>query len=514
MNEKETTQLVGTALKLANMRSAVAVMDGWVNKTTGYGIQGFDKTTDFDFNRRNFLDREKLEALYTDNDLVGTIVDRPVDDALRQGYGLDFDGASEDPEKVHDIIMWAETTYDVTQELVFALRAARLFGGGGVVYGIDDGRDLEEPAREKSPIMFLRSVDKPEFYALYWNADPSQQDFGTPATYSWTIPSYVPGRPGEKTQPKQVLVDESRVEPFYGVLSTKRNWIEQRGWGDSVLRRVIDVLTKFDTAWGSIMTLLQDASQGVYKIKGLEEALTSDNIELLQERFQLINLGKSAFKAIALDADGEEYTRIATPLTEMSDVIEKAMLRVASAARMPVTILFGDSPSGIVGEGGGETRNYYDTVKTRQTFDIGPALTRIYTRLLAQPGSPTGGVVPKNLKVWFPSLWQMTPKEEAALYQMQAQADASNVNARILSPEEIAIHRAHQTTPHGFPRINIDQRRELLEMQREAGVMLGPVEPMEPADPNQNQNENEEGSPNDDDATPPDGQEPEDNPNT
>lgn len=305
-----------------------------------------------------------------------------------------------------------------------------------------------------------------------WDADPTSPTYGTPEVYQWQQLSYSPSTEDDSPNPILVFTNRERLEIFQGVITTDQQFLRNKGWGDSIFRRIMEVLTKFDTAWGSVMTLLQDASQGVYKLNGLNEVLGSDQDVSLADRFRAIDLAKSVFKAIALDAENEDYQRIATPLTEMADVIEKAMIRMAAAAGMPVTVLFGDSPSGLNATGASDMRNYYDTIRADQKFSLGPAYERIYTRLLAQPGSPTGGDVPENLRIVWPSLWQMSPTEEAGLYQMLSQADAGNVASGILDPREAAIHRAQSATRWGFPRIDVGVRQEVLEALQNPESMI------------------------------------------
>src|SRR5690606_24962442 len=102
--------------------------------------------------------------------------------------------------------------------------------------------------------------------------------------------------------------------------------------------------------------LMSDASQGVYKIKGLMSIIEGGNVDALRTRFQEVDKLRSILNSILLDADGEEYSKVATPLTELGNIIDRFQQNVASAAGMPVTEIFGRSAAGMNATGENDTR--------------------------------------------------------------------------------------------------------------------------------------------------------------
>ena len=462
-----------TTKKLDSKRIAASSkkMDSWLNTATGYGVSGSDKFVDYAFTQANKLADSTLEDLYIGNDLIAKIVEAPVKDALREGYTLAFEKDGDNPNLASEIVEWAESEYKVSTALEQADIFARLFGGGAVMIGADDNQELREPRESGVPIRFLRPMPRSDLQTTAYNGDIASQDYGQPALYRLSSPVFSPATEGTRTNiSTNVLVDASRFVVLQGVTTTQRRFVANAGWGDSVLYRVIDVVKKFDTSFGSILHLLQDASLGVYGVKGLLENLSSGNMEALQNRFTLINTGKSSFRSIVLDADGETFTRVSTPLTEISNVLASAILRVSAAADMPVTRLFGQAPAGLSTDDASGTRNYYDQVKQHQILDLGPALVGVYEAILSDPESPTGGVVPENLSVEWNSLHQPTASEQADLFLKTAQGDQIYYNIGVVSSEEIALSRANGE--QGFPTIAVEEREETVALTTDPNESL------------------------------------------
>ena len=83
-------------------------MDAFINAVTGAGYS-HDSSTYTMFNRGGDLSEQLLEDLYIDHDLAATIVDRIVRDALRSGYEINWEGATD--QKRFDVVDWAEAEY-------------------------------------------------------------------------------------------------------------------------------------------------------------------------------------------------------------------------------------------------------------------------------------------------------------------------------------------------------------------------------------------------------------------
>ena len=473
-------------------------LDAFYSSQTGAGITGTDKFTSYFYGEDNKLDSSTLENLYVQNDIAATIVERIVHDALREGYLLDWSGATD--EELREVKDWAEGEYGLTDVVKRADIYGRLFGGGAVFLGIDG--DPEKPAMMGRSIDFIRAVPSTELDAATWYADPTSQNFGRVAQYRWSINTFAPkdtrNNTGRKSKKNTVvaLVDESRTVPTYGILTTDERFRENVGWGDSVLQRVFEVLKKFETSYDAVLHALTENSIPVYKVEGLLKMLQSENADLLRARFALLNSGKSNYNAIVL-GETEDFTRVEAKLNEASNVVETAMMRVSGAANMPATILFGRSPAGMNATGASDLENWHQQVSQHQTLVVAPVVRKIYRWLLAQVDSPLGGNVPEDLKVEFPPLWTPSLQDQVNFYAQVAGADAAYINSKVLLPEEVAEKRAQE--PGIFPKIDVEQRREVLEMRKER-LMDPPTPPTvapngeEPEAPEDGENEEQDES--------------------
>src|SRR5690606_12930781 len=109
--------------------------------------------------------------------------------------------------------------------------------------------------------------------------------------------------------------------------------------------------------------------------------------------------------SILLDADGEEYSKVATPLTELGNIIDRLQQNVASAAGMPVTENFGRSAAGMNATGENDTRAWYKQGAKVQRKSAKPAYERILRLTLRSRSGPTQGVEPNSWSVKFPPIW-------------------------------------------------------------------------------------------------------------
>ncbi len=139
------------------------------------------------------------------------------------------------------------------------------------------------------------------------------------------------------------------------------------------------------------------------------------------------------------------------------------MLRMSAAARVPVTILMGQSPAGMNATGESDIRWFYDTIESSQKNTIEPALRRVLMLLMLSKSGPTSGQLPESWSIQFPSLWQMTPEEQANVEKTTAERDAIYLDRGVVTPEEVAVSRF---TPDGWKpstQINIEERVAILE---------------------------------------------------
>ena len=232
-------------------------------------------------------------------------------------------------------------------------------------------------------------------------------------------------------------IHETRVIRFDGAPADNLKRRQLAGWTPSVLQRPYAVLRDFAASFQAAANLLVDASQGVFKMKGVIDAIASGEVQNLQTRMQLTDMMRSSARALILDVEeGEEFSRVPTALGGIPDMLDRFMMRVAAAGDTPVSILFGRSAAGMNATGDLDVRMFYDTIASDQENILEPALRRLYAMLqnvIGQKG--------KDFKIVFRPLWQPTDLEQAALELSVAQKDKIYLDAAAILPEEVALNR-------------------------------------------------------------------------
>jgi phage-related protein (TIGR01555 family) len=232
--------------------------------------------------------------------------------------------------------------------------------------------------------------------------------------------------------------------------------LNTRQFPPSVLQRLYPVLQQFHTAWQATAHLMTDAAQGVFKLKGLHSAVASNRSDELLKRMELVDMSRSVSRSILLDAEDEDFRRDSYGFAGIPEILEKMMLRLAAAARLPVSLLMGQAPAGMNATGESDTRFFYDQIRAEQEA-LKPKIERLVKIIKGD----------ENIKVAieFPALWQMTDREKAELRRMEAETDRIYLQEGVLLPEEVAIKRFGS----GDFAIDVASRADLAQAERDSG---------------------------------------------
>jgi phage-related protein (TIGR01555 family) len=364
---------------------------------------------------------------------------------LRKGFEVAIDGDRDAAEAVKDRL----EELDATEHLRTALVNSRVYGGGALLLGADDGAsDLSRPLNEKAirSFNFLTPLHRYELRALSYYADPFAKNYGLPATYE-LVPFYDPFGGAEKAKDRYVI-HESRLLIFESVKVSRTQRVRNQGWGDSVYVRVFEVLRDFNMSWGAVANLLSDWAQGVYKINGLNEMILSENEEVIKARFAAMDLARSTVRSVVLDAGGgpngapaESFERQVSALTGTPEVMRELAIRLAAAARMPLNMLFGQSPSGLGATGQDAEEWFDDQVAAEQGKLLFKNLKRLLRLIMLAKDGPTKGKIPERWSLKFCPLAQLDDLEESQRRLNIGQADAIYLDRQVVTPEEIAASR-------------------------------------------------------------------------
>ena len=408
--------------------------DGWQNVLTGLGTSR-DKGTYAEV-VPTILSQQQCENLWRGDDMADLIVTALPHDALRETPTLTIASIEDATQRAAavDAITAALADLSAKKAVQKALQYERAYGGAAIYVGAVDGSlDAEQPLQTQTirAIRHLTVFERRQLIAVQYQEDPMAPNYGKPLLYQ--VQSFSGVGTGQK-------VHASRLVVFPGRRVTDRNPTENDGWGDSVLSLVWDVLRIYNQSWLGVGYTMFDFSVAIMKIKGLASILAANSPEAVATRAQAVELGRSLAKTILLDSE-EEYERKTTTLTGVPDVLSQLSTRLAAAARMPISKLFGQSASGLNATGEGDARNWYDAVAAYQEDSVRPAYEKLLKLLFASKTGPTKGIEPANWALKFPPLWQPTAKEQAETRKIVAETDQLNFDMGLVTSEELRTSR-------------------------------------------------------------------------
>lgn len=407
--------------------------DGWQSALTGIGSAAYDKRLASMF-VSDPVDPTEAVELWRGNDLAGKIVEALPDAMVREGWEIRVDGDVPNAKEIEKKITAYWEDLDLVGHLWMALCYERAYGGGAILLGCNDLREMQEPLDIDHVATFdwIHALEPLELRAIQWQTDPNLKDFGWPTIYMLN-PVTVGG-----SKIMGVHVHASRLIIFPGIRVSRRQVTMQAGWGDATLTRCRAVLRDYNTAWDAAAILVHDFAQAVYKIKGLSEIIAMDKDKELVNRIRAMELSRSIVRATIIDGDVEDFTRQQTPLTGLPDMLDKFATRLAAAADMPATLMMGMSPAGLNATGDSDIRSWYDRVAAAQTRKLRPAIERVCRVIM----SVLDIEEPESWHIEFNPLWQPTEKEQADARLVQAQADHIYIDDSVFSPDEIRTSRA------------------------------------------------------------------------
>jgi phage-related protein (TIGR01555 family) len=382
---------------------------------------------------------------------------------------------------------------DILGAINQALKYERCFGGGAVLIGADDGEeDLTKPLREdqirsiKHVTPYFGGYDGEMVAWRYYN-DPRQPNYGKPEVYQLRnlgVPIARPPAPGEThpqpyavpqgpTGPLIFYIHESRFIVFDGEPVSRRVAVQMRGWGDSVFTRAGRILSQYDQSWSAIAILLQEFSIATLTVPDLTLALLSPdpkNQQAILKRAQMLAMTQSIAHTRLVDAS-EKFERVTASIAGAPEALREFAMRLAAAANMPVSLLFGQVKGGLGDAGNTDLRFFYDRIAATFRQRVLPQLSRLYRLLWLAKDSPTGGVEPQKWSVVPRALWQLTDVEKADLRLKTAEADKIAIETGQVTPEEVAATRYGSAEFNaGSIVLDLEARGIVRDIEREAQI--------------------------------------------
>lgn len=392
-----------------------------------------------------FVNQIELEAAYQSNWIARRIVDKPNEDALREWRT--FNG-----KQAKDIAS-EERRLGVQQAYLDTCCWADLYGGAALL--MVTGQDLSSP-------LDLKKISKGDLKNLVvldrWDIQPTEFNLTDPLKSNWMLPEFYMMVNGEQR------IHYSHIIRRTGARLPRRMRMFEQGWGDSRLRRCMSDLRDVVATKGGIASLVLEANVDTVSVKGLQSALASAQCDKITERYRLFGMMKSLVNLGLLDADNETYERNSISFSGLSQIMEQFMVWTAGAAEMPVTELWGQSASGLSATGEGDRKTYEGTIKGKQDGQMRLDLEALDQVLIR---SALGGY-PEDLEFEWKPLSLPTGTEQAQEDLADAQADAMNIESRVIRPS----HAMRRVQSKGTYAITDEQiaAQEKIEKDQDNGL--------------------------------------------
>jgi phage-related protein (TIGR01555 family) len=412
--------------------------DAWVNTVTQLGSSMDKRNHSYMLPDHFMFDAaggELLDNLYLGSAVAHRIASRPAGDMVRAGFDITVTDSSD----AADAVLSAAEDLRLQEQLREALVLARVHGGAVLYLGADDNQaDPTEPLDEARlrRIRFLTPFDRWHAHVVRWDTDLQSAGYGSPLVYDLV-----------KLDGSRTTVHASRVLRFDSPLGTARQRRRSSGWNISVYAPLYELIRDWDQAMASIAHCLTDFSVGLFKMRGLHDSLLSGPDDrhqasaLVLERLGIMDMARSTARAVPLDAEAEDFAVSTRTFTDVPELLVQMQNRLAGAAEIPATYLWGRSPAGENSTGDADIRNYYDSIATMQQSLLRPQLERLLHLMFVARDGPTSGREPADWHLEFRSPWQLSDDEQAAVRKTQAEIDAIYVGAGILDPDEVRASR-------------------------------------------------------------------------
>ena len=392
---------------------AIGDAGAYTNLVSNIGTER-DKASHGHFVKKTIPD-EQLEAVYQ-HWLAKRIVNRPASDMLRAGW---FYEGIQDKELLK--LDEACERLNFSNVLMSSLILSRLYGVAYVLIGTVDGGDLDQPFD-----LNKLGIGRLEFFTVlkkkYIEAD----------TTKYLPPSKCGGLIKQPEFYKLKLDGKSNQRIHHTRLIKFSHADVVNEEPQSVLQEVYEDLLDHAAVKKGSASLVHESKIDVISTPGLVDKIKED-MKAVAERFLSVGLLKSLNGMIVLDKE-EEYDSKTYNFAGLPDMLREFSIQAAGAADMPYTILFGQSPAGLNATGEHDTRNYYDSIATKQTWMLKPFMMK----LLAVICQATFGRLLPGLGIVFNPLWQLDAKVRSEVEKANAERDSKYLEMGIITEPQIA----------------------------------------------------------------------------
>lgn len=398
--------------------------DGLLNVVANLGT-GRDKAANTHVVQTFKTDYELLTA-YRELWMAKKIVNIPARDAVREWRS--WQASADQITKLERV----EAKYGLRLKVEDALRKARLFGGAAIYIGTYDA-DASKPLRENSRLKYLTVMPRAKLTAKELVDDIQSPYYGQPEYF--TVAN------------TQQDIHASRLVIFVGQVIPDDIIANfgYLGWGDSVLASCLAAVMRAEESYANANSLIYESKVDVLGIPGL-----ADEVQTPEGEQRILNIARTAAASkgnngmMMIDKE-MVYDSKSASFGGLNDLMEKFIQEGSGASDIPATRLLGMSPSGLNSTGESDLRNYYDSIRSMQTLDIGPAMASLDELIIREALGGRPAEVHYNWNV----LWQPTAKEMADIGKTTADTLKTLVDTQLFNNDALSVAGANLLTERG-----------------------------------------------------------------
>jgi uncharacterized protein len=470
--QPEPTHALDAAGEISYGPGGRVAYDGIVNWMTGQGGAN-DPATANQWAMAATQNWLALMNIHRSSWIAKKIIDKKPTDMLRSGWDPIWEGSGEKKggkQTQADQLRQSAIRFGLDAKLLEAMKWARLFGGSVIVIGIK-GQLLTDPLPIKNGAVDYSGIKKGglSFLKVYdrWRAahdgvidDKLSAPDGSENPNCGQPEFHVLSSDGSMMGPQ---VHWSRVIHFYGAVVPWWTWVANARWHDSVLQVLLDLLAQYESMTGAISSLIPKALRTLVMAKGLAKELAEDPASI-SARYAATERMASMWKVSLYDKDKEEVIQQTFNFAGLDKIWEKSMKEVAGATGYPVSVLFGDEPSGMNATGDASQRNYYDDISAARESELKPA----HLALLECIARHEFDELPPGFSLQYRPLWQASDLERSTINLNRANADAIRIKDGVITPELAMRQNKEDNIYSTATQEDVDMVKELAEAAQEA----------------------------------------------
>ncbi len=334
--------------------------------------------------------RQLLSQSYAEHGLIQTIVDVPVDDALRGGVEIKTKQLDED--QIHELSTCIEREEDLVC-MGQSMKWNRLFGGAGVLIMTDQPYDKPlRPLKEGDRLQFKDA----DLWELFFTENNVEGDGSPIDDFKSEFYNYY----GHKIHRSRVLILKGMKAPSF--IRPRL-----RGWGMSVVEALIRSINQYLKSNNLSFEVLDEFKLDIYMLKNLASTLMGQGGDkIVQDRVALMNQQKNFQNAVVMDSE-DKYEQKQLTFSGLGDAMTAIRMQIASDMRMPLTKLFGISAQGF-NSGEDDIENYNSmiegSIRTKCKFHI--------VKMIELRCEQLFGFIPEDLSIDFKPLRVMSSEQE------------------------------------------------------------------------------------------------------